>query len=366
MISGLVKADIEVKKQELTKLQKHIKKISNNIEFLGQEKNFLQKELSDLEIQYGAIAGLLKKLKRRISDVKKNIANVQQDIAKQKSFLKKQLMQLQGQIKAAYAMGKTERLKLIFNQQDPAVSSRILVYYDYFNKARLDKLKLIDKSIQLLVNLELDQQKEKKDLERLVLQQDKERQKLLTARQERNAVLTKLNSKFSLQSDRLSELKHSEKKLLILISSLQEALHNLDFTVKPGKPFAMLKGKMIWPVKGKILENFASKRADSPWNGVLIAAKEGDEVRGISHGRVVYSNWLRGYGLLLIIDHGQDYMSLYAFNQSLHKNEGDWVNAGDVIASVGKSGGRKQTGLYFGIRVAGKPLDPVKWCQKNR
>lgn len=133
--------------------------------------------------------------------------------------------------------------------------------------------------------------------------------------------------------------------------------------VKAGQPFRHLKAKLAWPVKGKILKKFGSRRVDSQWNGVLIRAKEGTQVKAIATGRVIFSDWLKGYGLLLIVQHDKNYMSLYAYNQSLYKSKGDWVSAGDVLATVGKSGGRSKPALYFEIRKKNKPVNPAKWCR---
>jgi septal ring factor EnvC (AmiA/AmiB activator) len=134
-----------------------------------------------------------------------------------------------------------------------------------------------------------------------------------------------------------------------------------------GGDFSSLKGQLPWPVKGRLTNKFGSARAEgaeSIWDGVLINAGEGTEIRAVTSGKVVFSDWLRGYGLLIIIDHGKGYMTLYAFNQSLYRQVGEWVDVGEVIASVGQSGGRSHSGLYFGIRNKGKPVDPLEWCRK--
>jgi septal ring factor EnvC (AmiA/AmiB activator) len=137
----------------------------------------------------------------------------------------------------------------------------------------------------------------------------------------------------------------------------------MENSVELKADFPALKGKLPWPVKGRLAQRFGSPRSEGIWDGVLIDASEGMEVQAVTRGKVVYAEWLRGYGLLTIIDHGQGYMTLYAFNQSLYKRMGDQVKAGDVIASVGQSGGRSQSGLYFGIRKKGVPIDPLEWCR---
>jgi septal ring factor EnvC (AmiA/AmiB activator) len=128
--------------------------------------------------------------------------------------------------------------------------------------------------------------------------------------------------------------------------------------------FSTLKGSLPWPVRGRLAQKFGSPRTEGVWDGVLIDAPEGMEIKAVTQGKVVYAEWMRGYGLLIIVDHGHGYMTLYAFNQSLYKKMGDTVEAGDVIASVGQSGGRSQSGLYFGIRKKGVPIDPLEWCRR--
>ena len=138
----------------------------------------------------------------------------------------------------------------------------------------------------------------------------------------------------------------------------------MENSSEPKIDFSTLKGNLPWPVSGKLTQKFGSPRTEGSWDGVLIDASEGMEIKAVTRGKVVYAEWLRGYGLLTIIDHGQGYMTLYAFNQSLYKRMGDSVKAGDVIASVGQSGGRSQAGLYFGIRQKGVPINPLEWCRK--
>jgi len=147
-----------------------------------------------------------------------------------------------------------------------------------------------------------------------------------------------------------------------LLSSVEEAIADLDLP-EATTPIKQLKGKLPWPTQGEIVRNFGSRdtSSGSRWKGVLIRAKEGNEVHAIHYGHVVFADWLRGFGLLLIIDHGNGYMSLYGHNQSIYKQTGDWVASNEVVSSVGNSGGRDNTGLYFEIRRNGKPQNPKSW-----
>ena len=172
----------------------------------------------------------------------------------------------------------------------------------------------------------------------------------------------------------MSRLQESENRLRGVVASLPVTQQNLSVdselstsienTTDAKTDFVSLKGKLPWPVAGKLAHKFGSARTEGTWDGVLIDANEGLDIKAVTQGKVVFSEWLRSYGLLIIIDHGQGYMTLYAFNQSLYKKTGDLVKAGDVIASVGQSGGRSKTGLYFGIRNKGVPINPLDWCRR--
>ena len=271
---------------------------------------------------------------------------------------------LGGQIKAAYAMGHKEKLKLMLNQQDPALSSRMMVYYDYLNTARLNKLARIRHASKRISELEQEKQQENERLEQQLKLVQTEQATLADTRSQRKSLLARLDKEYSSSKLKLYQLQEGERRLQRLVQKLQQAESSQAFEPGPAKPFVNSQGQLPWPVKGQIVKRFGSLRLESRWDGVLISANEGTEIHAVSKGRVVFADWFRGYGLLAIIDHGNGFMTLYAFNQSLYKAVGDYVAPGDIIATVGKSGGRSRAGLYFGIRRKGKPVDPVRWCRK--
>jgi len=389
------RAEISEKNEELTEVQSGIKAADQNMQRIQLQKNTLNTQLGEVEKLYGRTAALLKTLQGQVEQKRQNLSKIQQEKQSLQDEVAKQNKELAGQIKAAYAMGQKEQLKLLLNQQDPALSSRMLVYYDYLNKARLTKLAGISESMQHLERLGKQQQHETELLEKNLEQKKSEQIAVDGVRKRRSELLTQLKSDFSSNEQQIIHLKESENKLKNLVSSLQRSTNDLTFEVEqtkrlhkaaevPSEPakdlpdakddfsklkgdFSSLKGQLPWPVKGRLTNKFGSARAESTesiWDGVLIDASEGTEIRAITSGKVVYSDWLRGYGLLIIIDHGKGYMTLYAFNQSVYRQVGEWVDAGEVVASVGQSGGRSHPGLYFGIRNKGKPVDPLEWCRK--
>jgi septal ring factor EnvC (AmiA/AmiB activator) len=153
-----------------------------------------------------------------------------------------------------------------------------------------------------------------------------------------------------------------------VLSLLQQSLADVSGDLADIQSFAALKGKLPWPLAGRTVVRFGSRRRPSGlrWDGLVIAAPLGTEVRAVHRGRVAFSDWLRGFGLLLILDHGDGYMTLYGYNQSLFKEVGEWVETGEPVALAGRSGGRLSPGVYFGIRVHGKPVNPIKWCSNTR
>ncbi|WP_333878956.1 murein hydrolase activator EnvC family protein [Methylobacter sp.] len=389
------RAEIPEKNEGLAEVQSGIEAAGQNMRRIQLKKNTLNTQLSEVEKLYGRTAALLKTLQGQVEQKRQNLNKIRQEKQSLQDEVAKQNKELEGQIKAAYAMGQKEQLKLLLNQQDPALASRMLVYYDYLNKARLTKLAGISESIQHLERLGKLQQQETELLEKNLEQKKSEQIAVDGVRKRRSELLTQLKSDFSSNEQQIIHLRESENKLKNLVSSLQRSTSDLTFEIEqtkklhkaaevlsePGKDlpdskddfselkgdFSELKGQLPWPVKGRLTNKFGSARAESTesiWDGVLIDASEGTEIHAITSGKVVYSDWLRGYGLLIIIDHGKGYMTLYAFNQSVYRQVGEWVDVGEVIASVGQSGGRSHPGLYFGIRNKGKPVDPLEWCRK--
>ncbi|MDD2661461.1 MAG: peptidoglycan DD-metalloendopeptidase family protein [Methylococcales bacterium] len=363
---------------DLNKVESDINDVKQAMQKLSQQKDTLQSLLAEIEKHYGETAASLKTLQTQIEQKRQSLDKIWRDMDVYQKEIDTLSKELSVQIRAAYVIGKKEKLKLLLNQQDPALSSRIMVYFNYLNKERLKKLVDLETAIR-----RLDQLDKQKHAETELLEQDLKRKKseqavLDEARKQRNELLAQIGNDYSSSEQKLSQLQDSEIRLRSLMASLPVTEEELAVDAEQGKvlspslenfsepsaQFSTLRGKLPWPVSGKVVQKFGSERTGGKWDGVLIDASEGMEIKAVTGGKVVYAEWMRGYGLLTIIDHGQGYMTLYAFNQSLYKRAGDLVRAGDVIASVGESGGRSQSGLYFGIRQKGVPIDPLEWCQR--
>ncbi|MCK5925275.1 MAG: peptidoglycan DD-metalloendopeptidase family protein [Methylococcales bacterium] len=367
------------KSEQLNEVRTTINDVNQSMENIDDKRDGVSKQLRDIEKEYGEVANTLRSLSSNIDTKWRRLKEIRREIKARQVTLKKESHDLEGQIKATFIMGQKEKLKLLLNQQDSKLASRMLMYYRYLNDARLTRVIAIKEHIAVLTELQQEKSGESKQLKVNSSFKKHQQKKLIKTRNKRKVLLVKLNKDFTLKTQQLNHLKSNEKQLETLITSLgaspekmpkSQSLTKIKTVSKKTakitqeSSFKKYQGTLAWPLKGKILKQFDSERADGRWDGILISADEGREVRAISTGQVIYADWLQGYGLLIIIDHGSDYMSLYAFNQSLSRKVGDKIKAGTVIATAGKSGGRKEIGLYFGIRYKGKSVNPAHWCRK--
>ena len=264
-------------------------------------------------------------------------------------------------------MGKQEYIKLLLNQQNPSDVARMVMYYQYFNNSRLQHMKQIDTGIEELKTVKKEISGKSIRLQELKEEISEERKILETSRQQRKDLVAHLTSKLKSKDQVLQSLLRDEQHLKRLLNQLEDELGDVNLDLGDVKKFVSLRGKLPWPTRGKVSARFGSSRqtGNLKWKGIVIQTQPGDTIQAIAYGRVIFADWLRGFGMLIIVDHGQGYMSLYGHNQQLHKNLGDWVQPGEVIASAGNSGGQNISSLYFEIRHNGVPQNPAKWCRST-
>ncbi|MCC5813053.1 MAG: peptidoglycan DD-metalloendopeptidase family protein [Ectothiorhodospiraceae bacterium] len=274
---------------------------------------------------------------------------------------------LREEIRSAYALGRQQLLKLLLNQENPASLDRNLAYFDYLSRARRERIQQALSELEQLAELRRAVDGERQQLEALEREQRDRGEQLAEARRERASVLSRLTAEIDSDGERLRRLNEDEAELESMLDRLREALADIPERELDRQPFASQRGSLRWPVDGRIRVAFGSRegRMDGHWQGILLAASDGQAITAVAHGRVVFADWLRGYGLLLIIDHGDGHMTLYGYNDSLYKEVGDWVEPGETIAAAGSSGGREQPGLYFELRVQGRPQDPITWLRRR-
>src|SRR5215469_951764 len=267
---------------------------------------------------------------------------------------------LAGQMRAAYLIGRQEPFKLLLNQKDPALAGRMFAYYSYFGRARAGQIRLIEDDVRRLAELDAELEAEDAKLAELEKEQRAHLGDLEQARERRNHVLVSLEAQSRSRAQNLERLRAQQSGLEKLVRELRAAMER--FPVEGNDAFTRLRGKLAWPVSGRLVARFGDSRAGGVrWDGVLVATERGAPVKAVCQGRVIYADWLPGLGLLAIVDHGDGYLSLYGHNERLYKAAGEQVAAGDTIAAAGDSGGSPRPELYFEIRKSGKPVDPRPW-----
>lgn len=355
---------LHIQQQKRDQLQKDISRLQESIKNTRREKDSLTAELADAEREVGSLIAQLRQLKGE----QKQFALGLHDLRLQQQSLQQQLAlsreKLALLLRSAYMAGRQERLRLFLNQQDPALLSRQLAYHDYISRARARQLQLLSQELQKKHVLTTKIEQQQTALAQLLDRQQSKKNDLQQRQQQRRQLLRQVDSRLKQQGEKLQRWQEDERRLSALLKQLQNVFRGLDLPEQRG--FRQSKGKLIWPLSGKLLKTFGSQKIGNlRWDGVIIRATAGDAVRSVHAGRVAWADWLRGYGLLIIIEHGEGFMSLYGNNQSLFKEAGDWVEAGEIIAQASGDAGRQSGGIYFGIRHQGKALNPLRWCNKR-
>ncbi|MDF1796676.1 MAG: peptidoglycan DD-metalloendopeptidase family protein [Coxiellaceae bacterium] len=350
--------------------QKRLKKINQQIarikDKLDQDTDKLNQQQTNLATIESHLSSLNEQLQQNDSQLKSTqiqLFKLQQQNQDYKKQLEQQQQLLAQQIASSYQLGEQPLLKMVLNQQNPEHMQRMFMYYKYFNQQRIDTIKQWKDTIAKLDNNLVEISQHNLQLKALQQKQATEKQQYSQSLKQRQRVIAQLNRKINSKQKRLQRLLRNKRALQKIINQAQTTPVN---SYQPNQAFAKLRGQLHWPTVGPISKRYgtAIDNSELTWDGVLIKANSGQDVRAIADGRVIFAKWLAGYGLLIIVNHGNGYMTLYGRNQSLFKRVGDKVHAGEAIASVGKTGGYNNSGLYFALRHNARPLNPSKWCQK--
>lgn len=360
----LAQSDEEKARGELRELRRDIEKIQRDISSATTRRNKLQLQLQTAEVELGKLERSVVETRTAIAAGQRELASLQQQQTTLTQSRDQQQARIAAELRAAWQMGQQGQVKVLLNQENPHTIARVMGYYRYFFEARNDLLHEYRSTLAKLLEVEQGIAATIGGLEQREAALSRQQKQLVTARQNRTLAVAKLNDSIRDKGQQLQQKELDRKELEKLLEAIEEAVVNLEVP-EDFQAFKTARGKMPWPVKGKPSNRFGKSRNEGKmrWQGVTIPAREGTTVQAIHHGRVVYSDWLRGSGLLLIIDHGDGYMSLYAHNQSLLRDVGEWVSAGTPVSTVGDSGGLERAALYFEIRHQGKPTDPARWCR---
>ncbi|WP_257281233.1 murein hydrolase activator EnvC [Endozoicomonas sp. ISHI1] len=335
----------------------HLRKL---LEKLNKERSSAERHLQSTETEMSQLQNSIRKIEQALeqgkADVKK-LQSRQQALTAQKNNEKSRIA---NSVRSVYLASRDNRLKLLLNQEDPEAVSRHLTYLRHLQKAQLEAIEAFEKT---LVDIEDNRQQQQALNDRLEGQQadlTQKQDRLIKSRSDRKQLISTINRQFNSNDRELDALNQQKQQL-------QAVLARLAARKPASSPIQQSKGKLPWPVKGRVVYGFNQQRPDTRirWQGVLISVKAGTKVNAIHDGTVIFSNWLRGYGQLIIVDHGNNYLSLYAHNQWLLKKEGDSVLAGEELALSGQSGGQNEPGVYLEIRHNGKPQNPVPWLSKS-
>ena len=357
----------EAKEAELQSLRRQIAALSEHLKQARSTESAVQRELRITETSIGDIAGELRDVGRQLAAAQGQLAELRREKERLATKLAAHRKTLAKQVRAAYITGNQDYLKLLLNQENPAALDRMLTYYRYFSRARAEQIQRVESELLRLETVQRDISRQQKLLRSLQARARERKTAQQVQRQERALILKRLQKQIRQGGHELDGLKANEKELERLLKALREAFEDIPRALDRRKSFSQRRGQLPWPAQGKLRHRFGTSRnrGGLKWQGVLINAPAGKPVTAIHHGRVAFADWLRGFGLLVIIDHGKGYMSLYGHNQSLLKETGDWVETGDFVATVGDSGGLARPGLYFEIRRHGTPQNPSRWCSRG-
>jgi murein hydrolase activator len=345
---------------QLEAVKSEIERVTREVSAEQVERDRLTRDLRSAELSAGRVRTSLGELRRERARYAAWRAALAAEQHEREAQLDKNRADLAAQIRAAYLIGRQEPLKLLLNQQDPALAGRMFAYYGYFGRARAGEIKLIEDEVQRIAELGSELDAEDAQLAHLEAQQRAQLAALEQARTQRSQVLAGLEAESRTRAQSLERLRSQQAGLEKLLRELRAAMER--FPLETHEAFARLRGKLAWPVSGRLVARFGEPRAGGVrWDGVLVATERGSPVKAVCEGRVIYADWLPGLGLLAIIDHGNGYLSLYGHNERLYKAAGERVGAGDTIAAAGDSGGSGRPELYFEIRKGGKPVDPRPW-----
>lgn len=364
-----IEAEMAAHEQALGSIERRLEQLQRELGDREQYREALYQELERSERDIASLALAGRQLRAMVAEQHRAIDELEARLAQTRVDLGAARAALAELLRSAYVMGGGDRLRMLLNHEDLTRTDRVFGYYRCIGRARAARVEEVGRLDEELSRLREKEQIEAQRLQRLADRQDQTRQRLADAQQARAAIAADLDGAIAEGRDRFAALDADAQALRTLIERLRRRAQIADEIELSQEGIVARKGALAWPVpNATLLSRFrgAVSGQDLHADGVLIAAEEGSEVQAVHHGRVVYADWLRGFGLLLVIDHGEGYMTLYGHNQTLLKEVGEWVATGDVIALTGASGGSGNLGLYFALRRQGAPLDPEQWCLRRQ
>ncbi len=357
-------AEYEQQRAELRELREQLQAIQAEVREDRRTRDRLGESLAELDRRVGETAQRLERVRRDRAAVRERVTRLQSEYDAESARLQDHKEALAVQLQEAYMAGGEGRLRLILAGRDPAVTQRLLVYHDYFREARTERIGIALGELRVLADLRAELRREQERLEELEELVARERGELERRRRERRLEQERLAERIEERLAAEEQLHEDVAAQEALLDRLRTRLEDIPDEFAAVETLAAARGRLPWPVEGTVEARFGSKKkGDLQRTGIVVAAEAGARVRSVAAGRVVFSDWLRGLGLLVIIDHGDGYLTLYGHNDALYVDLGDWVDGGEVVATVGSSGTRTEPGLYFEIREGELPRNPMAWLR---
>jgi septal ring factor EnvC (AmiA/AmiB activator) len=367
------------KEAELRKLNQRIDKVRKTVNADVEKRDKLAVQLREAELGVQSARKELDEIRAQRLAVEARVRELEAERVRREQELDGERAELAGELRTAYVNGREEQLKLLLNQEDPSSFGRMLAYYGYFGRARAERIRGIQDQLEHLALVREKIVAENTRLATLEQQREQRVADLKSSQDKRAQAVRAIDQQIKTRGGELKQLQSQAKSVERLIAELRKAIERSQqaqparkggstSAVAQQAPFEPLRGKLPWPVQdGKVIARFGQPRAGGSmrWQGMLIGTERGARVRAPYAGRVVYGDWLPGMGLMLVIDHGGGYMSLYGHNEELFRKVGESVAAGDAIGSVGDSGGHSQPALYFEVRRGRTPVDPQTWLTRK-
>ncbi len=354
---------VDVEAGKLRELRARISAFKHELDSVRGQHDSQQQALARTDKAIGAISAELRRLHLEARQAGEKLVVLETERSAAHAQLSSMRRILERELRAAWLGGRQQRIKLLLNQDEPAVVGRMMTYQAYFTRARTQRMEQFQATLERLRMTEQALLEQQATIEALQVQQQEQSSRLALEQETQRSILAGLQEQLKAGTTELARLEQDEQRVHQLLQSLQQALRDIPPAETSTQSLQQLKGKLRWPAAGSISTPYGARQAAGKMQarGVHISSPSGTDVHAVAKGRIAFADWLRGFGLLIIIDHGAGYMSLYGENSSLYKAVGEWVSQGEVIAAAGNSGGQLRTGVYFELRKDGQPINPAAW-----
>jgi septal ring factor EnvC (AmiA/AmiB activator) len=361
-LTTTAQSDLDSTRQDLDNVVEQINKIARDLGAQEKQRAQAELDLQDADKSVARVARQVEQARTELSNTNDKISGIEAEQTQLDAQRRAQAEHIAEHLAASYRMSGEDYVKLLLNQQSPEQLNRLMRYHRYFTEARMEVINDYQRTLDQMADNRFRLENQLEDARGKEQALADEHRSLTRERATRKAKIAELNAQVESKSAQLRRLNNDRDRLEALLAELRRRATELD-----GGDFVARRGKLPWPITGRLVNAFGQPRADGrlSWTGIVIAADEGEPIKAVFRGRVVFANSLRGFGLLTIVDHGGGYLSLYGHADILLKTEGEWVEAGETIARAGSSGAQARTGLYFEVRHKGVARDPIGWLAKR-